>query len=430
MNFNLVSSILRSKWAIDLDLAESYLPAVMNLISPGPVKVDFDFNGYNFTPHSMNDGRIYAAVDDEGDYNGFEGAPEGSVAVIPLQGPLMKNDQWCGPVGMATIGEWIRDADRSKEIDAIVLRVDSPGGTVDGTVALAEIVKGTKKPVIAFADGLMASAALWIGSSADEIIASDNKAEIGSVGVVTSFADAQPYYEKMGVKFHEIVASQSTDKLRWFSQLRQGKYEEYRNEVLDPLAQDFIDHIQTERPGVKKQRLTGKMYFAQELVGELVDSIGPLDHAVARALQLAREDNEKHTNSKNKAMQQFSNINKVLGVDSLESSQDGVFLQPQQLELLETALSSKDFTGESQQELEGLRHGCQAAAQKLDALGEPVTAAESIQDKAEATVTMVEDLRKEDASEGADAKKEQDNIDDDPGEADAYEHNREADRFL
>lgn len=429
MNVNLVSSILRSKWAIDPDAAQSYLPAVMNLITQGAIKVEFDFSGYNFTPRAVGGGRTIKAVDDDGDFTGFDGVPDGSVAVIPLQGPLMKNDQWCGPVGTATIGEWIKNADNSREIDAIVLQVDSPGGTVDGTVALSEIVASTGKPIVAFADGMMASAALWIGASADEIVASDNKAEIGSIGVVTSFADVQPYYEKMGIKFHDIVASQSSDKLKWLQELRAGKYEDYRKQVLDPLAQDFIDHISSRRPGVKKERLSGNMYFAQDLTGELVDSIGPLDHAAERALALA-EERKGTKNSKNTTMQQFSNINKVLGVDSLESQQDGVFLQEEQMRLLEEALSGKDFTGEQLTELEALREDIQVASANLDKISPRVAEKEGIREKTGEATAVVEDLGKKDASGEAKTNKEKDDIDT-PGEkADAYEHNKEADRFL
>ena len=94
----------------------------------------------------------------------------------------MKNDQYCGPAGMATIGNYIKTADKSEKIDAIILHIDSPGGTVDGTSDLAEIVKNTSKPILAFADGMMGSAAMWIGSATKEIIAANNKTQAGSIG--------------------------------------------------------------------------------------------------------------------------------------------------------------------------------------------------------------------------------------------------------
>src|SRR5665811_396008 len=119
-----------------------------------------------------------------------------SVAVISLDGALMKADQYCGASGMASIGETIKQADNHHNIKGIVLHVDSPGGTVDGTEALSSIIKNTSKPILTFVDGLMASAALWIGSSSDETMASTDTDEIGSVGVLMSFMDIQGYYEK------------------------------------------------------------------------------------------------------------------------------------------------------------------------------------------------------------------------------------------
>ncbi len=74
-------------------------------------------------------------------------------------------------------------------IAAIVLQIDSPGGEVSGTQQLADVIKSVQKPVVAFVDGMMASAALWIGSAADEIIASTPQDIIGSIGTMMSFGD-------------------------------------------------------------------------------------------------------------------------------------------------------------------------------------------------------------------------------------------------
>lgn len=344
MNVHLISAILKSIWAIDPDAALSYSPLLHNLVGEGP-KVEFDFTGREFAPVVMSPQgtRINPKWGIEESY------PEGSVAVIPLKGPLMKEDQYCGPAGMATIGSILKAADRHRDISAIVLHIDSPGGTVDGTADLADIVAGLEKPVVAFADGLMASAALWIGSAADEVMASGGKAEIGSVGVMLSFADVQPAYEKLGVKFHSIVSSLSEEKNRLFNDVREGKYDEYRKEVLDPLARDFIAAMKRNRPGAKEGELTGKLFFAEEVQGTLVDSIGTLEDAVRKAASLA--ENKKITQSKTThAMKKFTKINQVLGVEQLESQDDGVFLNQDQLEALETALDQQAVDASALQE--------------------------------------------------------------------------------
>lgn len=336
MNIHLISTILKSVWAIDPDAALSYSPLLNNLIGTG-VKLEFSFDGQEFNPSVIDD-----LLDDEEDIDDekLEIEKKKKVAIVPIKGPLMKEDQWCGPAGMATIGAHIKRLDADDNIDAIVLHIDSPGGTVDGTMDLAGIVANTSKPVVAFADGLMASAAMWIGSAANEIIASNKKTEIGSIGVMLSFADLQPAYEKLGVKFHTIVADQSEDKNKMYQMVRDGKYEDYKKEVLNPLAADFIAAIKQNRPNVKDDQLTGKVFFAENLVGTLVDSIGNFDYAVQRASELA-DQHKKTTSTTKKSSQmknQYESVNKVLGVEQLEAQDEGVFLNEDQVAVLDAAL--------------------------------------------------------------------------------------------
>lgn len=336
MNIHLISAILNNIWAIDPDAALSYAPLLNNLIGTG-MKLEFQFEGQEFNPFAVNAGQAVK----KRRWESWDEYPEGSIAVIPIAGPLMKEDQFCGPAGMASIGEVIKSADKAPNVDAIILQIDSPGGTVDGTVTLSEIVASTSKPIIAFVDGLMASAALWIGSAADEIIASTKKDVIGSVGVICSFADLQPAYEKLGVKFHTIVAEQSKDKNRVWEDLRKGNYEEYRKEVLNPFAADFIAAIKQNRPGVKDDQLTGKVFFAENLVGTLIDSIGNFDYAVQRASELAAQHKKELESQTQKPVQmkkQYASVNKVLEVDQLEAQDDGVFLNEDQVATIDAAL--------------------------------------------------------------------------------------------
>lgn len=277
-------------------------------------------------------------------WSGFDNAPEDSVAIIRLRGALMKEDQSCGPIGMETVGQILREADSHRNISAIVLHVDSPGGTVDGTETLANIVKNSQKPIVTFVDGQMCSAALWIGTSSKETIASTDTDEIGSVGVLMQFADMQPYWEKQGIKFHMVTASTSPDKVAMWEELRAGKYESYIKEILDPLDEKFMNTIRENCPNATDEHLTGKVFFARDVMGVFVDSIGTLEDAILRASKLAPAKDEI-TNPKNKvkrSMKQFTKLNAVLGLESLESVEESVSLNEEQLDLVETALSEPD----------------------------------------------------------------------------------------
>lgn len=253
----------------------------------------------------------------------------------------MKDDQFCGPAGMVTIGNLIKSLDQNPNIDAIILDVDSPGGTVDGTMDLAEIIANVSKPILGFANGFVASAALWIISASKEVIASNNKAQIGSVGTIMSFADLQPAYEKLGVKFHSIVSDQSPDKNKMYEDLRAGKYDDYKKEVLNPLTADFIASIKKNRPGVKDDQLTGKVFFAENLVGSLVDSIGNFDYAVQRASELAaqhKKNLELQTKKPVSMKKQYANVNTLLDVEQLEAQDEGVFLNEDQVAAIDAAI--------------------------------------------------------------------------------------------
>jgi protease-4 len=326
MNYQLASAIIKGKWAIDPLFAMNAAPLVADILN-GKVEVE--------APKAAA-----KIVDSSGSKQNA-----GTVGIINIQGSLMKNDQMCGPVGMATMDGWVKAMDASPDIDAIVLKIDSPGGTVDGTQSFATAVKNTQKPVITFVDGLMASAALWIGSSADEVFAGSEMDEVGSVGVLLSFADMQPYYEEKGVKFHTITASQSTEKVKMWEDIRNGKYDEYRKEFLDPIAETFIGAVKENRQGVKDEHLTGKVFMAKNVMGVFVDAIGTFDEAVNRALELAseRKSAAEGKAALNKSMNmKYAKIASILGSDSMEFEADGSrTFSPEEMQAVETALNEE-----------------------------------------------------------------------------------------
>jgi protease-4 len=354
----LVSAILKGKWYIDPDFAFAQGPVIAGLLN-NPSS--------NFPSSSFKEGSVLAGVRERGGSttddliaaskpaaeggriygirysrrDGFDRATAGSVAIIDVKDALMKEDQDCGPYGTATIGRIIKEADNNPYIAAIVLDVDSPGGTVDGTEALAAIVKSTQKPIVTFVDGMMASAALWIGTSADEVIASTDTDEVGSVGVILNFADVRPVYEKQGVVFHTVLASTSPDKQKTYNDLRAGKYDDMIKEVLDPLDEKFMNAVRENRPQVEDRHLSGKVFFARDVMGVFVDSIGTIETAILRAAELAEPNEHTDINNSKKnisSMKQFTLLNAVLGVPSLESVDEVVSLNEEQLIEIEGAL--------------------------------------------------------------------------------------------
>jgi ClpP class serine protease len=159
---------------------------------------------------------------------------------------------------------------------------------VTGTDLLAEAIKNSTTPVVAFIEGMAASAAYWIISGASKIIASSDLDRIGSIGTMLMVEDLQPALEAQGVKFHEVYASLSVDKNADFNQVLDGKYESYQKNVLDVINSKFLSFIKTNRPTVDDSTLTGKMYFAPEAIAlGLVDEIGSLEYAISVAAALS-----------------------------------------------------------------------------------------------------------------------------------------------
>lgn len=171
---------------------------------------------------------------------------------------------------------------------SIILAIDSPGGTVDGTQELGNLIyrnRGAKR-IVAYADSLMGSAAYWIGSAADEIIMSGDTTQVGSIGVVATHTDVSKAEEKMGYKTTEIVA---------------GKYKRVASQH-EPLSkegratiQDIVDHVYSifirdvarnrdvSEEKVLKDMADGRIFLGQKAIDVgLTDRMGSLESLLLR----------------------------------------------------------------------------------------------------------------------------------------------------
>lgn len=283
---HLLSQIIRGKWLIDPQTAISYFPLISNLLEGKVVELDGDPQ-FKIQAYS-NLGESYSAYDD---------APEGSIAIISLNGTMVKEDTWCD-IGTETIAANLTEAARHKNISAIILKINSGGGAVDAIAPLLESIQSSTKPVISFVDDMAASAAYYVAAHTQAIIASNNiSAMIGSIGVMIQFMDYQEYYAAKGIKTHTIYAPESTSKNQAFEEALKGNYDLIKSELLSPLAQKFQAAVREARKGKLNESidgvLAGKMFFAEDpltddaLKAGLIDSIGNFDTALALANQLA-----------------------------------------------------------------------------------------------------------------------------------------------
>lgn len=156
--------------------------------------------------HANMDHLLDAGPIREAQSKGIDVSVEGRTAVIPLTGVLMRRPgifmRLFGNVtSMEEATFALRAAANDPAIDNILLWIDSPGGTVQGTQRLGEAVRDVSaiKKVVAQVDGMAASAAYWIASQADEIYAATDS-EVGSIGVISALYDTSRKYQEAGIE--------------------------------------------------------------------------------------------------------------------------------------------------------------------------------------------------------------------------------------
>lgn len=136
----------------------------------------------------------------------------GGVAVIPVMGSMVKRGSMFSNVSGMTSYEAIqrdlRQAEADPEVTSGLLNIDSPGGVVNGCATAAEAIRAfaQKKPIGAWTDGMMTSAAQWLGSATGNVYIGNDTTELGSIGVIGRHMDVSKAEEMDGVKTTILTA--------------------------------------------------------------------------------------------------------------------------------------------------------------------------------------------------------------------------------
>jgi signal peptide peptidase SppA len=198
------------------------------------------------------------------------------IASIHVFGPLGKNlskmEQSCGATGF----EQIR-ADYAKALEkgarGLLLDFDSPGGTITGTPELASLIASKPLPTVAYTEDIMASAAYYLASGADLIVASPS-ASVGSIGVYIPWMDTSAAYERAGYKPDPIVNTGGDLKAIGFGgKLSEAQRAHLQEEVDEDFA-NFKAHIANYR-AVPDHAMRGQVMSGRKAIeSNLVDFIG------------------------------------------------------------------------------------------------------------------------------------------------------------
>jgi len=287
---------MRGAWFMELGAAQGFLPLI-NQLRAGKFEAAaslFKNKKKENAPYAVGlTLEPGAKVHKTNRYSSFNDAEPGSVAVIPVVGPMMSQD-FCGSLGTQTLGRLLQEADAHPNIVGHVLWFDTPGGSVAGTETFSALIASTQKPAVAFVANMMASAGYWAGSSANHIMLSGQTAMVGSIGTMLEITDSRKADELEGNTQIMVRADESGDKNEAFIQLLDGNQDPIKQQLLNPLNAVFQDSVRANRAGKlptgkdAENVLSGKVYLAADAVKfGLADSIGTFPDAVQLALDLA-----------------------------------------------------------------------------------------------------------------------------------------------
>jgi ClpP class serine protease len=129
----------------------------------------------------------------------------GTVSILPVYGVIEHRSDWMlemfGGVSVDGLRESLRAELNDPSVKAVVLDIDSPGGTVAGVTELAAEIRGARggaKPIIAVANTLAASAAYWLASQADELVVTPS-GHVGAIGIYTVHQEGSRMLDEMGI---------------------------------------------------------------------------------------------------------------------------------------------------------------------------------------------------------------------------------------
>lgn len=220
---------------------------------------------------------------------------EGGVAQINVSGVMTKGGSSLSESGSTIrIRQQLRSAVKDERVSSILLVIDSPGGTVDGTADLAaEVARANKqKPVIAFVEDVCASAAYWVASQASEVHANADTAMIGSIGTYMVVRDLSKAFEKEGITTHVIATGAFKGAGAMGAEVTEEQIENWQS-LVDKSQKSFSAAVKAGRKLTDEQLESladGRVWVAPDALKHgLIDAISSFDDVLARAASAGKK---------------------------------------------------------------------------------------------------------------------------------------------
>ncbi|MBI5680575.1 MAG: signal peptide peptidase SppA [Methanobacterium sp.] len=216
----------------------------------------------------------------------------GTIAVIPINGEIaygQSNILGGDVVNPEVIKEQLKQADADSSVSAIVLDINSPGGTPVASEEIMNAIKKCDKPVVAWISDTGASGAYLLASAADKIVAS-RSSWVGSIGVILDITNLSDLYKKLGIDKYAIKGGKYKDMGADYRNLT-AEEKAMLQKMVDDEHDNFISIVAENRKLDKnyvKSIAEGQVFTgAQAKELKLIDETGSKDDALDTAAKMA-----------------------------------------------------------------------------------------------------------------------------------------------
>ena len=232
---------------------------------------------------------------------------ENKILVVPIRGIIVPDGSYSFLISeestsSSSLLERLSSAEKDPSIKAIILEINSPGGTVVASKEVADKVKTLNKPVISWIREYGTSGAYWIASSSDYIIA-DELSATGSIGVIGSYLEFSRLFEKYGIGYERLTAGDYKDAGTPYRKLTRDE-QDLLQKKLDIIHARFKQDIASSR-NISSEKIntisSGIFYLGSEAYNlGLIDKLGSKEDAIIKAKELAKIKEAKLIEQKEK----------------------------------------------------------------------------------------------------------------------------------
>ena len=275
------------------------------------------------------------------------------IGIIDLHGPLMRQPDLIssllfGATDMDLVTAAIAEAVARDDVKSVLLDINSPGGTVNGTPELAQAVADAAKlkTIYAFSAGQMCSAVYWIASQCDAIYATPS-ARVGSIGVMLPFIDSTEKFRSEGLKVEVFAAG----KFKGMATPGVPLSEEQRALIqsdIEEIAIDFKTAVLARGRKIPDAAMEGQSFSARNAQRlNLAGMVKSRDEVIARlrSMHTARVDTPSRTSTPMKtAEEQLSEaLTRIQTLEADAKAREGLMAEAStQVETFKATLLSKE----------------------------------------------------------------------------------------